>query len=95
MAKRKRSKSLAGAAGTHVVFLVDTKAPDYMEKVTLHRRSVFGTCAVLHRYQRPIAKFVATDEQVKKLRRRHGRIEITEKAVRRAQNFCSDHGYGR
>jgi hypothetical protein len=73
---------------SHVEFVVRADNKVHIEDIRLGRTVAGGRCAYLYRFLRPITFFVATDGQVKKLRQRKGKIQITDRAIERARRLC-------
>lgn len=73
-----------------VEYVVDLTAPDHVERVKCEiggKRALYSgeAACVLHRFGRPITRFVATAAQVKKIRRSKGKFSITDKMIQRAR----------
>lgn len=65
----------------------------YLERVRLWKRCFGRPVGVLERFGRPIATFMLTESQLKKVRsRRGGALRVLESQIQMAQKFCGSYG---
>lgn len=81
---------------TRVAYRVNLESPHEEIRIVTNypggRRIAQRTPAVLYRYGRPIAGFLASDGQLDKVADKRGRIEITEKQIDAYNHYAQPYG---